>query len=505
MPHDVFISYSSKDRVIADAIVSNFEKNGIRCWYAPRDIGPGDDWGKAITKAIDASSVFLLIFSGNANSSKHVLDELYYCLAEEKIVIPFRVENLNPSGAMRLHLSSLHWLDAYAPSWEAHIDRLFETVSANHAMEISQEREKFVPPDGVKPSPWTRLRGSRVLFAIVLVAIISLSIAFGIPLLRGNSNEPAGTEQAAFNSPTTDLATSTWAPLPTSTPDPTLTPIPWGSAEHPIIWMFPPDPFAEFDEINAAMREVVAAFDVWSDGKILKLVPAVDSSAIVSALCDGETNLGSLNALPYLVASDRGCATVRYIWAAHSDINYGGMVVVRSGGDIADLTDLIGKTVCIPDFTSTSGWLLPSLELRAAGIDPMDSRITIVEAGGHDIAIQKVYDDECDAGTAFYDARQLLDIETIEEDLTIIAYTVAIPNQNISFASTLDENTSLLLEQFLAYLASDEGNPDAMAIVAGYSATTTDLIDINEYYYDGLRDLIERAGLTVEEALQLMQ
>ncbi len=43
MPHDIFISYSSKDRVIADAIVSNFENNGIRCWYPPRDIDPGVD------------------------------------------------------------------------------------------------------------------------------------------------------------------------------------------------------------------------------------------------------------------------------------------------------------------------------------------------------------------------------------------------------------------------------------------------------------------------------
>jgi hypothetical protein len=32
---------------------------------------------------------------------------------------------------MRLHLSSRHWLDAYHPSWEAHIERLIESVSLN--------------------------------------------------------------------------------------------------------------------------------------------------------------------------------------------------------------------------------------------------------------------------------------------------------------------------------------------------------------------------------------
>ena len=36
---DVFISYSTKNKSVADAIVSNFENNGIRCWYAPRGMG----------------------------------------------------------------------------------------------------------------------------------------------------------------------------------------------------------------------------------------------------------------------------------------------------------------------------------------------------------------------------------------------------------------------------------------------------------------------------------
>ena len=34
MAHDVFISYSTKDKVIADAICANLENRGIRCWIA---------------------------------------------------------------------------------------------------------------------------------------------------------------------------------------------------------------------------------------------------------------------------------------------------------------------------------------------------------------------------------------------------------------------------------------------------------------------------------------
>jgi hypothetical protein len=48
MAHDVFISYSSKDKPLADGICANLEAVGIRCWTAPRDIGPGEDWPTAI-------------------------------------------------------------------------------------------------------------------------------------------------------------------------------------------------------------------------------------------------------------------------------------------------------------------------------------------------------------------------------------------------------------------------------------------------------------------------
>ena len=54
---DVFVSYSSKNKNVADAIVSEFEKNGIRCWYAPRDITPGDSWVSAITEALQSVKV----------------------------------------------------------------------------------------------------------------------------------------------------------------------------------------------------------------------------------------------------------------------------------------------------------------------------------------------------------------------------------------------------------------------------------------------------------------
>lgn len=52
MAYDVFISYASKDKIIADAVYARLEASAIRCWIAPRDITPGTSYGEAIIEAI---------------------------------------------------------------------------------------------------------------------------------------------------------------------------------------------------------------------------------------------------------------------------------------------------------------------------------------------------------------------------------------------------------------------------------------------------------------------
>jgi len=36
MAHDVFVSYASGDKPVADAVCSTLESHGVRCWIAPR-------------------------------------------------------------------------------------------------------------------------------------------------------------------------------------------------------------------------------------------------------------------------------------------------------------------------------------------------------------------------------------------------------------------------------------------------------------------------------------
>ena len=184
MEFDVFVSYSSKDKIIADTIVVAMENNHIRCWYAPRDIKPSDDWGDAISNAIGKSKVFLLVFSGNANQSRHVLDELIVAIAEEITMLPFRVENLEPKGAMRLHLSSWHWLDAYDPSWEAHIMNLIKNVSG--ILETNLDEENIQVPEAIVRDPNDRKQKKAIpiLAGVVFGALLLTAGWFGYKALN---------------------------------------------------------------------------------------------------------------------------------------------------------------------------------------------------------------------------------------------------------------------------------------------------------------------------------
>lgn len=136
--HDVFVSHSTRDKEIADVVVRSLEENNVYCWYAPRNIEPSEDWGKSISSAIGKTKIFLLIFSNNSNESRHVVDELVLAVEEKVPILVFRIENTKPSGAMRLHLLSLQWLDAFDPPWENHISKLVQTVCKNPRITSSE-------------------------------------------------------------------------------------------------------------------------------------------------------------------------------------------------------------------------------------------------------------------------------------------------------------------------------------------------------------------------------
>src|SRR6516165_10740309 len=128
MAHDVFLSYSSKDKPIADAVCGTLEGKRIRCWIAPRDVLPGLPYGEAIVEAIEASRVMVLVFSASANKSPQVMREVERAVSKGIPILPLRIEQVPPSKSLEYFISAPHWLDALTPPLEKHLNSLTETV-----------------------------------------------------------------------------------------------------------------------------------------------------------------------------------------------------------------------------------------------------------------------------------------------------------------------------------------------------------------------------------------
>lgn len=128
MPTDVFISYATEDKQIADAVCHFLEARNIRTWIAPRDIPHGAEWADVVADAVANSKIVILVFSSGANESNIVKREILYAVNRRIIIIPFRIEDVLPEKALELFISCHHWLDAITPPVEKHIRSLADTV-----------------------------------------------------------------------------------------------------------------------------------------------------------------------------------------------------------------------------------------------------------------------------------------------------------------------------------------------------------------------------------------
>lgn len=109
----VFISYSSRERNMADKTKMILENNGIRCWMAPQSISPGSDYGKEIPKAIAKCAAFVLILSKASQESLWVPKEMSNAISKGKVVIPFRIDDSLIKDPFDFMLTNTQRIEAY--------------------------------------------------------------------------------------------------------------------------------------------------------------------------------------------------------------------------------------------------------------------------------------------------------------------------------------------------------------------------------------------------------
>ncbi len=183
MAHDVFISHSTKDKATADAACSVLESNGIRCWIAPRDVPPGMNWGQSIVGAIKEAQVMVLVFSANANYSPQIAREVERAVNRGLTIIPLRIEEVAPASSLEYYISTAHWLDAFTPPLEKHLQHLSQVILkilGRLPEEESTSSETPVPSATVAPgSPARTTKNVWGWFSVILaVAVLGMAVVW---------------------------------------------------------------------------------------------------------------------------------------------------------------------------------------------------------------------------------------------------------------------------------------------------------------------------------------
>lgn len=159
------------------------------------------------------------------------------------------------------------------------------------------------------------------------------------------------------------------------------------------------------------------------------------------------------------------------------------------------LSKLAGQTVAFVDQGSTSGYAIPALQLVEAGVDPIDD-IDALFAGGHDTAVQAVYDGDAAVGVSFNDARgQIVETSTdVGEKVVVFGWSGPIPNDGFAVAGDLpDSLVTAITDAFVAIAATEDG-----AAVLDELYEIDGLVPVTSSDFDVIRDLETELGEILE-------
>jgi phosphonate transport system substrate-binding protein len=216
-------------------------------------------------------------------------------------------------------------------------------------------------------------------------------------------------------------------------------------------------------------------------------------------MCNGQAQMGALNTFSYILASSRKCADVGLVSVRNNSTSYRGQIITLADSGIKKLEDLKGKTFCRPDPLSTSGWIIPSILLKANKIDPATDLKQVVDVGGHDAVVENVYNKNCDAGATFDDARANVEKKypDVRDKVVVIAYSAAIPNDTVSFVPSMDAKQRETIVKALLDIAADKANADMLRKVYNW----TGLAEAKDAFFDDFRQSLDAAGVKVETLL----
>ena len=233
-------------------------------------------------------------------------------------------------------------------------------------------------------------------------------------------------------------------------------------------------------------------------GMPVNVTIATSYTTLIEAMGAGQVHVGLLATTSYVIAADQGYADV-ILKSLRYDVNdagakltdeplvdnYRSQLLVAKDSGITSVADLAGKTIAISSFTSTSGFVWPANLLADNDIDP-ENGVTWLNAGGHDLAVQAVYNGQADAAFTFKDARSIAgDLADLYTEVLFVLDTEPIPNDTISVIPNLDPILRAKVTQaFLNIAQSDDGLEIIQAIYSheGYAIAVDEEYEIVRTY-----------------------
>ena len=204
----VFVSHAKADSAVADRIAAFLEQQGMTCWIAPRDVPPGLEYGAAILQGIEQSDVLLLVLSEQSNQSQFVHREVERAVSKAKPILPVRIREIAPSGALEFFISQAQWVDAWQPPMERHLAQLLVAIRALGG--DAQPPGALATPDAAPPAPPRRGARRRLAAAAFVLLALAAGLVAWAPWQGGARPGPAAFLAGAWCQPMSGGAQATW-------------------------------------------------------------------------------------------------------------------------------------------------------------------------------------------------------------------------------------------------------------------------------------------------------
>jgi len=169
-----------------------------------------------------------------------------------------------------------------------------------------------------------------------------------------------------------------------------------GSPEQPIKVLFVPSVDAN---VITTGGDVMAKALNEATGLTFKVVVPTSYAATIEEMCASPADtMAFIPGLGYALASKLCGVDVAFKAIRYGYPVYWAEYIVARDSEYQTLADLEGATWGYGDQGSTSGYMVPTVELAESGVTPGDQ----VQTGGHNQTVTAVYNGEVDFGTVFY-------------------------------------------------------------------------------------------------------